>query len=177
MAKGSLGLPSQDVVIRLLGAEFARAGYEIEAVTADDRRRPPRLAIVVDGDEPLTLDTVAQLSQTASQLLDTLPGLDGEYILEVSSPGVDRPLTEAKHFRRARGRKAELTLADGSTLTGRIGELSEGAVRVVVRSGRDWSVREIPLADITQGIVGVEFAPPHPRELELAGHAGREGTP
>ena len=62
---------------------------------------------------PLDLDTIAALSRSASGLLEAGAQVDGHYVLEVSSPGVDRPLTSEKHFRRARGRKADVTLTDG----------------------------------------------------------------
>ena len=165
------GLPSQTRVIELLGAEFARAGYEIEDVVIDTRARPPRITVIADGDSPLDLDTLATLSRSASALLD---GEDGEdsvtdrYLLEVSSPGVDRPLTSEKHFRRARGRKVEIALSDGSQLTGRVGETRDRAIALVVRGGRDCAVREIPLAQITKAVVQVEFSPPAQIELELA---------
>ena len=65
----------------------------------------------------------------------------------MTSPGVDRPLTSEKHFRRARGRKVELTLADGSQLIGRVGETRDATVSLVVREGgrSNYSVRELPL--------------------------------
>ena len=91
--------------------------------------------MIADGDKPLDLDTIATLSQSASKLLDTVDMVAGSYVLEVSSPGVDRPLTSEKHFRRARGRKAELTLTDGSQLTGRLGETENGHLRVVMAGG------------------------------------------
>ncbi|MDT5260790.1 MAG: ribosome maturation factor RimP [Mycobacterium sp.] len=165
------GLPSQTRVIELLGGEFARAGYEIEDVVIDTRARPARITVIADGDNPLDLDTIATLSRSASALLDGLDGLDGiedRYVLEVSSPGVDRPLTSEKHFRRARGRKVEIALSDGSRLTGRVGETRDQAIALVVRGGRDWAVREIPLAQITKAVVQVEFSPPAQIELELA---------
>ncbi len=163
------GLPSQTQVIELLGGEFARAGYEIEDVVIDSRARPPRITVIADGDEPLDLDTVAGLSRSASALLDGLDGASDNYVLEVSSPGVERPLTCAKHFRRARGRKVEIALSDGSQLTGRLGETRDDTVALVLRAGRDWTVRHIPLAEIVKAIVQVEFSPPAPEELELAG--------
>jgi ribosome maturation factor RimP len=82
---------------------------------------------------------------------------------------VDRPLTSEKHFRRARGRKVEIALSDGSQLTGRVGETRDHTIALVVRAGRDWSVREIPLAEIVKAVVQVEFSPPAQAELELAG--------
>lgn len=176
MTERSAGLPSQKQVIELLDGEFARAGYEIEDVVIDAAARPPRITVIADGDEPLDLDSVAALSRSASELLD---GIDTPpYVLEVTSPGVDRPLTTEKHYRRARGRKVELTLSDGSQLIGRLGEIQGGTVRLVVREGAraNFSVRELPLDGITKAVVQVEFSPPNQRELELAGQSGKEAS-
>lgn len=162
------GLPSQTQVIELLGGEFARAGYEIEDVVIDTRVRPPRITVIADGDTALDLDTIAALSRSASALLDGLDGIRDRYVLEVSSPGVQRPLTSEKHFRRSRGRKVELALSDGSQLTGRVGETREDTIALVVREGRDWTVRQIPFAEIVKAVVQVEFSPPAQVELELA---------
>ncbi len=165
------GLPSQTQVIELLGGEFARAGYEIEDVVIDTRARPPRIAVIADGDDPLDLETIATLSRSASALLDSsrlFDGIPDRYVLEVSSPGVDRPLTSEKHFRRARGRRVEITVSDGSQVTGRVGETRDDAIALVVRDGRDWAVREIPLAQIAKAVVQVEFSPPAQAEVELA---------
>jgi ribosome maturation factor RimP len=162
------GLPSQTQVIELLAGEFARAGYEIEDVVIDTRARPPRITVIADGDIALDLDTITALSRSASALLDGLDGIRDRYVLEVSSPGVQRPLTSEKHFRRARGRKVELALSDGSQLTGRVGETREDTIALVVREGRDWKVRQIPLSEIVKAVVQVEFSSPAQGELELA---------
>ncbi|HTX96994.1 MAG TPA: ribosome maturation factor RimP [Mycobacterium sp.] len=162
------GLPSQTQVIELLSGEFARAGYEIEDVAIDSRARPPRITVTADGDQALDLDTIATLSRSASALLDRLDNIGEHYVLEVSSPGVDRPLTSEKHFRRTRGRKVDIVLSDGSQLTGRVGETRDGKVALVVRAGRDWTVRHIALADIAKAVVQVEFLPPAQVELDLA---------
>jgi ribosome maturation factor RimP len=167
------GLPSQTQVIELLGELFVRAGYEIEDVVIDAGARPPRITVIADGDSPLDLDTIATLSRSASALLDGLDGVRDRYLLEVSSPGVERPLTSEKHFRRARGRRVEIALADGSRLTGRVGETRDQAIALVVRDGRDWTVREIPLAQVTKAVVQVEFSQPGQIELELATGAFR----
>jgi ribosome maturation factor RimP len=170
------GLPSQTQVTELLAGEFARAGYEIEEVVIDSRAHPPRITVIADGDTALDLDTVAALSRSASALLDGLDGLHDRYLLEVSSPGVDRPLTSEKHFRRARGRKVELQLSDGSQLTGRVGEARGDTVALVVRAGRDWALREIRLVEIVKAVVQVEFSSPARAELELATTGRARGT-
>jgi ribosome maturation factor RimP len=172
----SAGLPSQKQVIELLGGEFARAGYEIEDVVIDTAARPPRITVVADGDDPLDLGSIATLSRSASDLLDRMD--TPAYVLEVTSPGVDRPLTTEKHYRRARGRKVELTLSDGSQLTGRLGEIRDGSVRLVVREGvkANFSIRELPVDGITKAVVQVEFSSPSQRELELVGQSGKEAS-
>jgi ribosome maturation factor RimP len=172
----SAGLPSQKQVIELLDGEFARAGYEIEDVVIDTAARPPRITVVADGDEPLDLDSIAELSRSVSDVLDRIDS--PPYVLEVTSPGVDRPLTTEKHYRRARGRKVELTLSDGSQLTGRLGEIRGGTVRLVVREGAQasFTVRELPVEGITKAVVQVEFSPANQRELELADQSGKEAS-
>jgi ribosome maturation factor RimP len=69
-----------------------------------------------------------------------------------------------------------MTLSDGSQLTGRIGETHGGTVQLVIREGgkANFSVRELPLDSVTKAVVQVEFSPPNPRELELAGQSGKE---
>ncbi|MBS1693909.1 MAG: ribosome maturation factor RimP [Actinobacteria bacterium] len=175
----SAGLPSQQQVIELLDGEFSRAGYEIEDVVIDASARPPRITVVADADEGLDLDSLAELSRSASELLDSLdaePGRGVPYVLEVTSRGVDRPLTSEKHYRRAHGRMVDLTLSDGSRLTGRVGRTRDGVVNLVVREGSrgTLTVRELPLDGISKAIVQVEFSPPDKRELELAGEFGKE---
>jgi ribosome maturation factor RimP len=170
----STGLPSPQQVIELLDDEFARAGYEIEDVAINARTRPARIIVTADGDTPLDLDTVAELSRSAAALLDELDTGSEPYVLEVTSPGVDRPLTEEKHFRRARTRLVEVELDDESTVKGRLGAVADGDVELVVRTRGDWSVRRIPLTTIRKAVVQVEFSPPNPRELELAGAPGTE---
>ncbi|HET6732412.1 ribosome maturation factor RimP [Mycobacterium sp.] len=176
MTERSAGLPSQKQVIELLDGEFARAGYEIEDVVIDAAARPARITVVADGDEPLDLDSIASLSRSASALLDSVDDPATPYVLEVTSPGVDRPLTTEKHYRRARGRKVELTMSDGSQLTGRLGETDGGTLRLVVREGAraNFSIRELALGNVAKAVVQVEFSPPNPRELELAGQSGKE---
>ena len=170
----SPGLPSPEQVTELLHDEFARAGYEIDDVVVDARPRPPCIRVIADGDAPLDLDAVAELSRSASALLDALD--TPPYVLEVSSPGVDRPLTEEKHYRRARARLVEISLNDGTTLTGRLGTTAGAVAELVGRSGRSLEVRRVPLAGIRKAVVQVEFSPPNAKELELVGGAGPTPT-
>lgn len=168
----SARLPSREQVIELLDGEFTRAGYELEDVLIGGGR-PPRITVVADSENGLDLDAVATLSRLASAALDAVDADTAPYVLEVTSRGVDRPLTAQRHFRRARGRKVEVSLADGSALTGRLGQTDGGIVHLVVADGKDYAVRPVPIADITKAIVQVEFSPPNRRELELSEQSGK----
>jgi ribosome maturation factor RimP len=68
----------------------------------------------------------------------------------------------------------ELQLADGTGLTGRIGDVDGDALRLITRVRSDWDVRQIRLADIAKAVVQVEFSTPGARELELLGQTGTE---
>jgi ribosome maturation factor RimP len=166
----SARLPSQQQVMELLSGEFTRAGFELADVVVEASTRPARIVVIADGDEPPDLEAIAALSRSSSELLDKLEDSD-PYVLEVTTPGVDRPLKSERQYRRARGRKVELELSDGTHVTGRMGELAEGVVRLVVAGKRqgDYAVRELPLGEIVKGVVQVDFSTPNRRELELAG--------
>lgn len=169
----STRLPSPQQVTELLEGDFATAGFDLEEVVIEATARPPRIVIIADGDARPDLDAIAALSRAASERLDALDDTEAfdPYVLEVTSPGVDRPLTAERHFRRARGRKVDLVLTDDSALTARIGEITDGSVRLIVAGAKpgQFSVRDVALADITKAVVQVEFSPPSRRELELAG--------
>ena len=102
---------------------IAAAGMDLESVrvTAAGRRR--LLRVVVDSDQGVSLDDAATISRELSTALDTVAVMgDFPYTLEVSSPGVDRPLTDQRHWRRAVGRLVKVAVTDsampGSYLAG-----------------------------------------------------------
>jgi ribosome maturation factor RimP len=78
-------------------------------------------------------------------------------VLEVSSPGVDRPLTAPRHWRRSTGRLVRAVLRDGADVTGRVlsaDDAEDGAVRLDV----DGQQRVLPYPEVSKGLVQVEFA-------------------
>jgi len=122
--------------VRVLAAAAAQgAGLVLEAVTITPagRRRVLRVTLDLPEDVPggVPMESVAAASQALSAALDDSPVMGGApYVLEVSSPGADRPLTAPRHWRRARGRLVRVTLDDGRELAGRLEEA--GADGVVI---------------------------------------------
>jgi ribosome maturation factor RimP len=123
-------------------------------VTAAGRRR--LLRVIVDSDGGVSLDAAADVSRDLSAALDASDVMgDLPYTLEVSSPGVDRPLTEPRHWRRAVGRLVQVTAADSGLVTGRVVEADTGGVTLEADGARRW----FDYARLGAGTVQVEFGP------------------
>jgi ribosome maturation factor RimP len=162
-------VPSKDRVIELVSELVQSKGYDVEDVVVTNAGKHSAVRIMVDSDAGIELDAAAEISRLVSELFDSLEEIgEAPYTLEVTSPGIDRPLTAERHWRRARGRKARIDLA-GETVVGRIGALGEESVAVVMNGRGGLTVREIPLADVQKAVVQVEFSKPSEAELELAG--------
>lgn len=148
-------------------ADAVRAtGLELEAleVSSAGRRRLVRVVVDTPDGAPLDLDVVADVSRDVSAVLDgeTAENAFGEaYTLEVSSPGLDRPLTLPRHWVRARLRLVRVTLVDGGELLARAGDADGSAVTLLV----DGVTRGVPFTDIERAVVQVEFAEPPPAEI------------
>jgi ribosome maturation factor RimP len=121
-------------------------------ITPAGRRRILRIA--VDKDGGLTLDDVAEATREVNRVIDA-SGVMGEqpYTLEVTSRGVDRPLTLPRHWRRNAGRLVKVVLADGSTVTGRIGPCDDSGVTLDVGGAE----RTVGYAEVTKALVQIEF--------------------
>lgn len=162
-------VPRPDQVSALVSDLVAAAGLDLEDVTVTAAGRRSVVRVVVGSDEPLDLDAVADLSRDVSEVLDGHDAFgEAPYTLEVTSPGVDRPLTEPRHWRRARGRRVAATVA-GEALTARVGPVAGEVVSLVVPGPDGPVVREVALAEVSGATVEVEFSRADPREVELAG--------
>jgi ribosome maturation factor RimP len=117
----------------LVAPEIALVGYDLEDLTVTAAGKRSVVRVVVDKDGGVTLDDVADVSRTIGDVLDRVdesdPGLLGaSYVLEVSSPGVDRPLTQPRHWRRNVRRLVTATLREGAAVTGRVLSADDEAV-------------------------------------------------
>ena len=145
--------PDADRLERLLSPVVRAMNMDLESirVTVVGRRR--LLRVVVDADGGVSLDDIALASRELSIKLDAAATM-GElpYTLEVSSPGVDRPLTQPRHWRRAVGRLVIAPCGD-STAEGRILGTTEAGVTL----DRDGVTREYTYAELGPGRVQIEF--------------------
>ena len=144
----------RDRIEQELATPLGALGLDVEAVELTPAGKRRILRIAVDGDNGVTLDDVADATKTVSRVLDESDVM-GElpYTLEVTSRGVDRPLTLPRHWRRNTTRLVKVTTTDGDTVTGRIVGSGDDAATLDV----DGSRREVAYAEVAKALVQVEF--------------------
>jgi ribosome maturation factor RimP len=132
-------------------------GLDLEAVELTPAGKKRVLRVAVDKDGGVTLDDIAEATRAVSDELDG-DDLMGEqaYTLEVTSRGVDRPLTEPRHWRRNRDRLVRVSLRDGSQLTGRVGDSDDAGVLLEV-SGAE---QKVTYDEVAKALVQIEFNRP-----------------
>lgn len=133
------------------------AGYDLEALSLKRVGRRHQVRVIVDSDAGVNLDAVAELSRDISAALDEAEEaggdlVTGEYELEVSSPGIDRPLTLARHWRRNVGRLVKVTVADRSVV-GRVRAADDDGVELEI----DGEPRRAAYPELGPGRVQIEF--------------------
>jgi ribosome maturation factor RimP len=144
------------------------AGMDLESVRMTIAGKRRLLRVIVDSDHGVSLDDAADVSRDISVLLDASNVL-GEvpYTLEVSSPGVDRPLTEPRHWRRARGRLVRVKVTGEGSVEGRVlAADADGVTLGTVLNGRANGERRFSHADLGAGSVQVEFGKIPDAELD-----------
>jgi ribosome maturation factor RimP len=134
----------------------AAAGYDLESIEITPAGRRRLVRITVDADAGVSLDGVAEVSKAVSAALDDHENLVGPapYVLEISSPGVDRPLTAPRLWRRATGRLVRVPVTGRGILQGRVRSADEDGV--VLDIGREQCTLGYEV--LGQGRVQVEFS-------------------
>jgi len=126
------------------------AGCYLEEVTLTPAGRRKIMTVIVDGDTNLSLDQVTAVSKEVSAIVEVLSALgDTPFTLEVTSPGVDRPLTHPRHWRKNHGRLINVTLEDGKVVKGRIGDSTEIDVEI--------DSLKIAYAAMKRALIEIEF--------------------
>lgn len=139
------------------------SGLDLEDVEVSTAGRRRLIRVLVDKDGGVTLDEIAVATKVIGELLDERANLDDSpYTLEVTSPGVDRPLTAPRHWRRNVHRLVKIRLGSGDELVGRIIETTESGATVDVNGDN----RQIAYADVATAQVEIEFNRPRSADKE-----------
>jgi ribosome maturation factor RimP len=132
-------------------------GLDLESVELSKAGKRRVLRIAVDADGGVPIDSITQATRELSKALDTTDAMGSQpYTLEVTSRGVDRPLTLPRHWRRNVGRLVVAELADGSRVQGRISTADDSGADLAV----DGAPRRIPFDDVATARIEAELTKP-----------------
>lgn len=130
----------REELVTLVEPVLLEEGFELVECSVSRTARSQAFRLSVDREAGVPLEACARISRKVALLLDANPLLRGAYQLEVSSPGMNRPIWSADHFRRFRGERIRFELADTpapNALQGTIGELQGDGVRIRLEGGEE----------------------------------------
>ena len=152
-----MGSPTTDGALEeLLAPVVSASGLELDSVTRTRSNAMPLLRVVVEapiGAEGIDSDTLADVSRAISKTLDVADPIDGEYLLEVSTPGAERELTKVGHWMRQVGRLVRIKMRAGGYVWGRVVATDETRVTIDV----DGESRVIDYQDIRKARARIDF--------------------
>jgi ribosome maturation factor RimP len=149
--------PQADHVEDEVRGALASLGLDLEAVELSSSGSKCLLRIAVDADGGVSIDLITDATRAVSAALDEGTSMGEQpYTLEVTSRGLDRPLTEPRHWRRNAGRLVAVTLHDGPAVTGRVVGSDETGVELTVKG----QPRHLDYTDIARALVTPELGAP-----------------
>jgi ribosome maturation factor RimP len=148
------GASHRESLLRALEPVVTARGFDLEDVVITPAGKRRMLRVIVDKDGGVDLDDIANVSSSVSTTLDESDVMGAvPYVLEVTSPGVDRPLTLPRHWRRAAARLVQVGIAGVGDRTGRVVSVDDDGVRLDI----DGTEQQFPWADLSGGHVQIEF--------------------
>jgi ribosome maturation factor RimP len=127
-------------------------------VIVSSKRQPQKVTVVVDGDAGISIDDCADISREVSKALDDSNVLADNYVLEVTTPGLDQPLRLHRQYRKNIGRRLRIKVAD-KIVEGKLVGVSDSGVTIEQGDGKkiEKSVAELKFSEIDKSIVLVSF--------------------
>ena len=148
----------KDQISQHIAPALQQAGYFLEDINIVSPGKHRIVTVIVDGEESLNLDQVTLASKLVSELLDEASFMgETPFTLEVTSPGIDRPLTLPRHFSKNVDRLLKVTKTDGAVVTGRILANTETDITLSVAEKKETKEITISLGDIKRAQVEIEF--------------------
>jgi ribosome maturation factor RimP len=148
----------KDQISELISPALQQAGYFLEDINVVSPGNHRIVTVIVDGESALNLDQVTVASKLVSELVDEASFMgETPFTLEVTSPGIDRPLTLPRHFAKNVTRLLKITKSDGVVITGRITSNTDSDVTLAVTEKKEVKEVTVALSDIKRAVVEIEF--------------------
>jgi ribosome maturation factor RimP len=143
-------MSNKEQVAAVITPAIESLGFYVEDISITSAGRRSMLTVIVDGDTHLSLDQVTVATKAISEIVENLPTLgNNPFTLEVTSPGLDRPLTKPRHWRKNKDRLIKIVLNDGKEITGRIKDSTDDLVIV--------DEQKVAFVDIKRATLEIEF--------------------
>ena len=145
-----MNMPLNEEISAAIRPIIEATGNYLEELTITTAGKVKILTVIVDSDAHLNLDQVTAVTKEISQVIEELPALgETAFTLEVTSPGLDRPLTKPRHWRKNLDRLVKITMTSGQVIQGRIGAAAETSVLV--------DENTVSYEDIKLAVLEIEF--------------------
>ena len=145
-----MNMPLNEEISAAIRPIIEATGNYLEELTITTAGKVKILTVIVDSDAHLNLDQVTAVTKEISQVIEELPALgETAFTLEVTSPGLDRPLTKPRHWRKNLDRLVKITMTSGQVIEGRIGAATETSVLVEEKT--------VSYEDIKRAVLEIEF--------------------
>jgi len=129
---------------------LSNLGFYLEDVVITTAGRRSMITVIVDGDTHLSLDQVTQVTKAIGEIIENIQSLgQSPFTLEVTSPGLDRPLTKPRHWRKNINRLVKVVLLDGKEIKGRVRDSTQISATI--------GEQVINLSDIKRATLEIEF--------------------
>jgi ribosome maturation factor RimP len=143
-------MSNKEQVAAVITPAIEALGFYVEDISITSAGRRSMLTVIVDGDTHLSLDQVTVATKAISEIVENLPTLgNNPFTLEVTSPGLDRPLTKPRHWRKNKDRLIKIVLNDGKEITGRIKDSTDDGAIV--------DEQKVAFVDIKRATLEIEF--------------------
>ena len=143
-------MPLNEEISAVIRPIIEATGNYLEELSITSAGKVKILTVIIDSDTHLNLDQVTAVTKEISEVIEALPELgDGAFTLEVTSPGLDRPLTKPRHWRKNLDRLVKIIMTSGQEIQGRIGEATETIVLV--------DSQKVSYEDIKRAVLEIEF--------------------
>ncbi|CAB4732767.1 MAG: hypothetical protein F2696_02180 [Actinobacteria bacterium] len=143
-------MPLNETISAAIRPIIEASGNYLEELTITSAGKVKILTVIVDSDTHLNLDQITAVTKEISEVVEGLSEIgDGAFTLEVTSPGIDRPLTKPRHWRKNLDRLVKINMVSGKEIQGRIGEATETTVLI--------GDQKISFEDIKRAVLEIEF--------------------
>ena len=143
-------MPLNEVISAAIRPTIEASGNYLEELTITTAGKVKILTVIVDSDSHLNLDQITAVTKEISEIVEGLAELgENAFTLEVTSPGIDRPLTKPRHWRKNFDRLVKVTMTSGQDIQGRIGDATETTVLV--------GDQKVSFEDIKRAVLEIEF--------------------